>query len=117
MNRDELTYFYRAGRVGLITPMRDGMNLVGKEYVAAQNPNNPGVLGLSRFAGAAQELGDAMIVNPYDVDDVAATIYNALTMPLRERRARWWRMMTRLRQHDVHALRHEFLATLQDVTG
>ena len=116
-DRDELTCFYRAGRVGLVTPMRDGMNLVAKEYVAAQDPNNPGVLVLSRFAGAAHELGDAMIVNPYDVDEVAATIYDALIMPLRERRVRWRKMMTRLRQHDVHAWRREFLTTLQEVTG
>ncbi len=116
-DRDELTCFYRAGRVGLVTPMRDGMNLVAKEYVAAQDPNNPGVLVLSRFAGAAQELGDAMIVNPYDVDDVAATIHNALTMPLRERRARWRKMMIRLRQHDVHAWRRAFLTALQELTA
>ena len=63
--------FFRVSAVGLVTPFRDGMNLVAKEYVACQDPEDPGVLVLSRFAGAAEELGDALIVNPYDIESVA----------------------------------------------
>ena len=116
-DRGELTCFYRMSRVGLVTPMRDGMNLVAKEYVAAQDPKDPGALVLSRFAGASHELTDAIIVNPYDIDDVAAAIHGALTMPVRERRARWRRMMEKLRRNDVHAWRRKFLGVLQDSTG
>ena len=83
-----LAGLYRAARVGLVTPLRDGMNLVAKEYVASQNPEDPGVLILSRFAGAAQELNAALLVNPYDTDGVAAAIGRALSMPLAERRQR-----------------------------
>src|SRR5580704_9895960 len=67
-----LAGLYRAARVGLVTPLRDGMNLVAKEYVASQNPDDPGVLILSRFAGAADECKAALLVNPYDPDSVAA---------------------------------------------
>ena len=77
-----------SSRVGLVTPLRDGMNLVAKEYVAAQDPEDPGVLVLSRFAGAARECEAALLVNPYDTEAVAAAIARALAMPLEERRAR-----------------------------
>jgi len=77
-----LAGLYRAARVGLVTPLRDGMNLVAKEYVASQNPDDPGVLILSRFAGAAQECKAALLVNPYDPDSVAAAIGQALVMVL-----------------------------------
>ena len=77
-----LAGLYRAARVGLVTPLRDGMNLVAKEYVASQNPDDPGVLILSRFAGAAQECKAALLVNPYDPDSVAVAIGQALSMPL-----------------------------------
>src|SRR5262249_36586252 len=83
--RDVLAGFYRAAQIGLITPIRDGMNLVAKEYVAAQDPVNPGVLILSRFAGAARELSEALIVNPHDTDEMAAALHQALNMPLEER--------------------------------
>ena len=83
-----LAGLYRAARVGLVTPLRDGMNLVAKEYVASQNPDDPGVLILSRFAGAAHECKAALLVNPYDPDSVAAAIGQALSMPLAERRDR-----------------------------
>ncbi len=116
-DRAELTCFYRHARVGLVTPMRDGMNLVAKEFVASQNEKDPGVLILSRFAGAAHELTEALIINPYDLDEMAATLQKALTMPLRERRARWHSMIKLLRDHDVHAWRREFLSTLQEQTG
>ncbi len=72
-----------------MTPLRDGMNLVAKEYVAAQDPENPGVLILSRFAGAAEELTEALIVNPYDSDDIAKAMHIGLSMDLEERQQRW----------------------------
>ena len=87
-SRSALAGLYRAARVGLVTPLRDGMNLVAKEYVAAQDPNDPGVLILSRFAGAAAECRDALLVNPYDSESVASAIAQALEMPLSERRDR-----------------------------
>ena len=78
--------FYRRSRAALVTPLRDGMNLVAKEYVAAQDADDPGVLILSRFAGAALELEAALLVNPYDTEAVAAAIARSLAMPLEERR-------------------------------
>ncbi|MHA1107995.1 MAG: alpha,alpha-trehalose-phosphate synthase (UDP-forming) [Alphaproteobacteria bacterium] len=113
-DRSELTCFYRQARVALVTPMRDGMNLVAKEYVASQNEKDPGVLVLSRFAGAAHELDDALIVNPYDIDEVTAALHQGLTMKLGERRARWRAMMARLNRHDVHHWRKDFLTALQE---
>ncbi len=86
--RSTLAGLYRLARIGLVTPLRDGMNLVAKEYVAAQNDDDPGVLVLSKFAGAAQELTEALIVNPFDPDAIADAMHQALTMPLPERRAR-----------------------------
>ena len=87
-SRSELAGLYRTARVGLVTPLRDGMNLVAKEYVAAQDPDNPGVLILSRFAGAANELRRALVVNPNDPESVADAIAQALDMPIAERRSR-----------------------------
>jgi len=112
-DRPELTCFYRAALVGLVTPLRDGMNLVAKEFVAAQNPDDPGVLVLSRFAGAAQELTEAVIVNPYDVDGMAESLATALTMRKGERRERWASMMAQLRRHDIHRWRNDFLEALE----
>jgi trehalose 6-phosphate synthase len=111
--QETLFGFYRASRVAMVTPLRDGMNLVAKEFVAAQDPEDPGVLVLSRFAGAARELSDALIVNPFDVDQVADAVDLALDMPVEERRARYATMMSRLRQHNVHAWREAFLDSLQ----
>jgi len=88
---DALVGFYRVAQVGLVTPFHDGMNLVAKEYVAAQNPVDPGVLVLSEFAGAAKELDAALLVNPHDIDGMAQAIGRAWDMPLEERRARWKR--------------------------
>jgi trehalose 6-phosphate synthase len=96
-----LSGLYRMGRVGLVTPLRDGMNLVAKEYVASQSPADPGVLILSRFAGAAQELDCALIVNPYDTDLTAAAIARALVMPLEERRERWAALMARIDDNTI----------------
>jgi trehalose 6-phosphate synthase len=110
--RAVLAGFYRTAQVGLVTPIRDGMNLVAKEYVAAQDPANPGVLVLSRFAGAAQELKDALIVNPYDTDQVAAALQMALAMPLEERIARWSSMMNVLTRNTISVWRDRFLTAL-----
>jgi trehalose 6-phosphate synthase len=87
-SRSVLAGLYRTARVGLVTPLRDGMNLVAKEYVAAQDADDPGVLILSRFAGAAVEFRRALLVNPYDAESVAGAIAQALAMPIEERRAR-----------------------------
>jgi trehalose 6-phosphate synthase len=108
-----LSGFYRASRIGLVTPLRDGMNLVAKEYVAAQDPENPGMLVLSRFAGAAQELKAALLVNPFDVDEIAWAVHCALIMPLDERRARWRLMKEVLDRNTVMHWRENFLDALQ----
>lgn len=102
----------RAADVGLVTPLRDGMNLVAKEYIAAQNPEDPGVLVLSRFAGAAEQLKEALLVNPYDVHGTAEAIQQALRMPLEERVRRHQKLLARIREHDVHWWRRRFLDTL-----
>ena len=107
-----LAGFYRSARVGLVTPLRDGMNLVAKEYVAAQDPADPGVLVLSLLAGAAQEMSAALPVNPHDLDGVADAIACAATMPLAERRERWRAMMDHLLEHDIHAWRRRYLDAL-----
>ena len=109
---DVLAGFYRSASIGLVTPLRDGMNLVAKEYVAAQDPEDPGVLVLSRFAGAASELGSALQVNPYDLDGVADAIAQAATMSLEERKARWRAMMDTLEAHDIDAWRRSYLTAL-----
>ncbi|MHA1108912.1 MAG: alpha,alpha-trehalose-phosphate synthase (UDP-forming), partial [Alphaproteobacteria bacterium] len=112
--RSELTCFYRAAKVGLVTPLRDGMNLVAKEYVASQAPDNPGVLVLSRFAGAAHELDGALRINPYDTDEVANALNQALEMPVEERIERYQGMIVGLLQNNVHDWRRKFLAVLQE---
>jgi len=88
-----LAGFYRIARVGLVTPLHDGMNLVAKEYVAAQDPSDPGVLVLSQFAGAAKQLEAALLVNPHDIEGMARAIRAGLAMPLAERLERWAAMM------------------------
>jgi len=112
-SRSTLAGLYRAARAGLVTPLRDGMNLVAKEYVAAQNPQDPGVLILSRFAGAAQECTAALLVNPYDPDSVAAAIGRALSMPLEERRARYNTMFEVLSRNDIQSWADRFLGALE----
>ena len=108
-----LAGLYRAARVGLVTPLRDGMNLVAKEYVASQNPNDPGVLILSRFAGASHECKAALLVNPYDPDSVAAAIAQALSMPLAERRERYNSLLRVLSHNDIQHWAERFLAALE----
>jgi trehalose 6-phosphate synthase len=112
LNRDVLAGLYRLSKVGLVTPLRDGMNLVAKEYVAAQDPDDPGVLVLSRFAGAAQELDGAVLVNPYDTEAVAYAIARALSMQLEERQERFNGMIDFLKTHDVTRWCDDFLARL-----
>ncbi|MCA8200013.1 alpha,alpha-trehalose-phosphate synthase (UDP-forming) [Burkholderia sp. AU33545] len=114
-DRQVLAALYRLARVGFVTPLRDGMNLVAKEYVSAQNPDDPGVLVLSRFAGAARELTGALIVNPIDIDGMADALSQALTMPLAERRARYADMIAQLRENNVSVWRDNFLRDLQRV--
>ncbi len=111
-SRAVLSGIYRAAHVGLVTPLRDGMNLVAKEFIAAQDPEDPGVLILSRFAGAAEQLGGAILVNPYSPDDVADAIKRALAMPLEERKQRWQPMFDGIRQNDIKWWTAKFLDAL-----
>ena len=110
--RDILAALYRGSQIGLVTPLRDGMNLVAKEYVAAQDDDNPGVLVLSRFAGAAEDLQEALIVNPYDADDVAQAIQRAISMPREERIERHAALLARVREHDARNWMCKFLQAL-----
>jgi len=107
-----LTSIYRASRVGLVTPLRDGMNLVAKEFVACQDIADPGVLVLSRFAGAAQQMRQALIVNPFDEEAVADAMHRALTMPMEERVRRWQELHDGVRGDDVHAWLSRYLDAL-----
>ncbi len=112
--RKRLPGLYRLARVALVTPLRDGMNLVAKEFVAAQDPADPGVLVLSRFAGAAERLRGALLVNPYDTDGTADTVQQALQMPLAERQSRHQKLLAQIREQDVHWWRKSFLQALSD---
>jgi len=114
VSRPTLAGFYRHARIGLVTPVRDGMNLVAKEYVAAQNPEDPGVLVLSHLAGAAHELEAALLVNPFDVESVAEAIHRGLVMPLEERRERWTEMRTVLGHTTQKDWSRRFLAALAE---
>lgn len=114
--RTQLAGFYRAADIGLITPLRDGMNLVAKEYVAAQDPEDPGVLILSQFAGAAQQLTDALLVNPHSIEHVSEAIQRALEMPLAERRQRHEKLLASVRDEDVLRWRDDFVAALFGAT-
>jgi trehalose 6-phosphate synthase len=113
--RARLAGLYRQAAVGLVTPLADGMNLVAKEYVAAQDPEDPGVLVLSTFAGAAEQMDAALIVNPFDLDTVSAALAQALEMPLEERRARYDTLMAGLRRHDIAWWSDAFIAALRQV--
>ena len=111
--RDVLAGVYRASKIGLVTPLRDGMNLVAKEYVAAQDPEDPGVLILSRFAGAAVQLTDAILVNPHSAEEISDAMRQALAMPLDERKRRWQRMMRSVQDEDVMWWLDRFTAALE----
>jgi trehalose 6-phosphate synthase len=113
--RNLLMALFRASQVGYVTPLRDGMNLVAKEYVAAQDPQNPGVLVLSQFAGAADQLPGALVVNPFDLSQMADALARALSMPAEERKARHADMMGCLRASDLSVWRDAFLDDLRHV--
>jgi len=110
--RSTMAGYMREARVGLVTPLRDGMNLVAKEFIAAQDPQDPGVLILSRFAGAARQLGSALIVNPHDADQLADALDTALNMSLAERQKRWQESWDELRGTSALAWGRSFVAAL-----
>ncbi len=112
--RRRLPGLYRVADVALVTPLRDGMNLVAKEFIAAQDPDDPGVLVLSRFAGAAEQMKEALLVNPYDTHGTAESIQQALRMPLHERQRRHQALLAGIRSQDVHWWRKTFLDALAD---
>ena len=116
-DRKLLMKVFRYSDVGLVTPLRDGMNLVAKEFVAAQDPANPGVLVLSQFAGAANELTSALIVNPYDRDDVAGALNLALTMPLAERISRHAAMLQTIVKNDINNWQARFICDLKNIAS
>ena len=111
--RDVLAGFFRIARVGLVTPLRDGMNLVAKEYVASQNPDDPGVLVLSQFAGAAAEMDGAIIVNPFDEEGMMDGMQSALRMSREDRVERHQSMMEILKRNDLQRWRRRFLDALR----
>lgn len=111
-DRQTLMEFFHEAKIGLVTPIRDGMNLVAKEFVASQDPENPGVLVLSRMAGAAHELTDAVLVNPYDIDGVADGIQKALSMPIGERKERHAGMIDVLKRNNITVWRTRFVDAL-----
>ena len=114
-SQEELFGFYRAAKIGLVTPLRDGMNLVAKEYIAAQDPDDPGVLILSRFAGAAQQMKDALLINPHSPDDLGYNIAVALDMPLAERKERYEKLIVTVREDNVLRWTDDFMQCLQAV--
>jgi trehalose 6-phosphate synthase len=111
-SRSVLAGLYRSSRAALVTPLRDGMNLVAKEYVAAQDPEDPGVLILSRFAGAAVECATALLVNPYDSEAVGSAINQALSMPLEERQGRHGQIIKSLTANDIRLWGERFVEAL-----
>jgi trehalose 6-phosphate synthase len=113
VGRSTLAGYYRLARLGVVTPLRDGMNLVAKEYVAAQNPADPGVLVLSRFAGAAGELTDALLVNPFDIEAIAEAMHDALLMPLDERQDRHRSLLAATRASSARQFCQTFMAALR----
>ena len=112
--QDSLAAFYRDADVNMVTPLRDGMNLIAKEFVASQT-RDPGVLVLSRFAGAAEELSDAIIVNPFDIEGMARALYEALEMPIAERRMRWERMNDVVQSRTATRWSEKFTAELEQM--
>jgi len=110
--RNQLSQLYRNAAIGYVTPMRDGMNLVAKEFVASQNPDDPGVLLLSRFAGAAVELSDAVLTNPWYIDGVARDLDHALHIGIEERRARHKKLLSAVSRTTALTWAEDFLAAL-----
>jgi trehalose 6-phosphate synthase len=113
-SRTALAGIYRAADVSMVTPLRDGMNLVAKEYVAAQDAEDPGVLILSEFAGAAKQLTRALLINPHETDGVAAALKQALEMPLEERRSRHGPMLEHLVENDIRNWAESYLSALSE---
>ena len=113
--RRTLGDIYRSSRVCMVTPLRDGMNLIAKEYVAAQDAADPGVLILSKFAGAAEQMTEALIVNPYSIEETADVIRDALEMTLAERCQRHSALLTGVQKHDAAAWSRSFLEHLTRV--
>ena len=111
-SREDLVAYYRAADVMLVTPLRDGMNLVAKEYCACRTDHS-GVLVLSEFAGAAQELRRALLVNPRDIEGMAEAMHEALTMPAPDARHRMAILRTQVRRHDVYEWADQFLEALR----
>jgi trehalose 6-phosphate synthase len=111
-SRTALSGIYRLADVAMVTPLRDGMNLVAKEFLAAQDPEEPGVLVLSELAGAAAALDRTLLVNPHEIEGVAAALKVALEMPLEERRERHAPMIDYLMRNDITRWADEFLTTL-----
>ena len=112
-SQQDLAHFYREADVCLVTPLRDGMNLVAKEFVASQT-SDPGVLVISSFCGAAESMQDALMVNPYDFQGTASAIYNALTMPVPERLRRWKALFRDVSGHTARDWCQSFVADLGD---
>jgi trehalose 6-phosphate synthase len=112
VKRDIVAAFYRMARVCLVTPLRDGMNLVAKEFISAQDPEDPGVLILSHFAGAAEECKEALLVNPYDIREIADAIDRALDMPLAERQERWRAMYATLSHQTLEKWYRDYMDAL-----
>ena len=112
--RSVLAGIYRMARIGLVTPLRDGMNLVAKEYVAAQDPEDPGVLILSRFAGAALQMPEALLINPYSQEEIADAIKQGLEMPLAERKRRWGALIEGIMANDAVRWRNDFVTALEN---
>jgi trehalose 6-phosphate synthase len=104
----------RAAHVGLVTPLRDGMNLIAKEYIGAQDPEDPGVLILSNLTGAARELSAAILINPYDPHALGRALETALAMPLGERRERHAQMLLHLRRRSLRSWVEGFVAAMRD---
>ncbi len=111
-SQDILFGYFRISRAALVTPLRDGMNLVAKEFVACQDADDPGIPILSRFAGAAKQMDAAVIVNPFDVRGMAGALHQVLTMPIEERRERHRSLADGLRDYDIHRWRDAFLLEL-----
>jgi trehalose 6-phosphate synthase len=109
VKRDTLAGYFRLSRLAVVTPLRDGMNLVAKEYIAAQDPTDPGVLVLSRFAGAAEEMHEALIVNPYDSDEVEQAMHIGLSMDITERQERWRALFGKIEKNDARQFSKVFL--------
>jgi trehalose 6-phosphate synthase len=113
-SREEQAGIYRASRIALVTPLSSGMSLMAKMYVALQDADNPGVLILSKFAGAAEQMDGAIVVNPYDPDAIADALHTALSLPLRERRNLHARLIKGLRMNSCHVWSENFLSVLDN---